>query len=88
MSYKNCKWSITFKTCELKEFPSGSVVRRFYCQGLGSIPGQGTEILQHTHQPPPKKNCESLYCIPVNCIILYSSYTSIKKKNLGKKEMG
>ena len=28
------------------------------------------------------KSCESLYCTPITYIILYSDYTSIKKKRL------
>ena len=38
----------SFKNGYVREFPSGSVVRtqRFHCQGLGSIPGQGTKIPQ------------------------------------------
>ena len=33
-----------------RDFPGGPVVRtrRFYCQGLGSIPGWGTKTLQAT----------------------------------------
>ena len=29
------------------------------------------------------KSCESLYCTPITYIILYSDYTSIKKKDYG-----
>ena len=36
------------KVVILREFPGGPVVRirHLHCGGLGSIPGQGTEILQ------------------------------------------
>ena len=40
------------------EFPGGPVVRIqcFYCCGLGSIPGQGTKILQATWHCQKNKN--------------------------------
>ena len=34
------------------------------------------------------KNCESLCCTPENYTILYINYTSDKKKNQKKKELG
>ena len=36
----------------IREFPGGPVVRTrpFHCRGLGSIPGQGTEIPQATRR--------------------------------------
>ena len=47
--YENIYWSLVcdFKKLET-EFPGGPVVRtlHFHCQGLGSIPGWGTKILQ------------------------------------------
>ena len=43
----------------MKEFPGGPVVRtpHFHCRGPGSIPGQGTKILQATRhsQKTPKR---------------------------------
>ena len=50
------------------EFPGGLVVRisRFQCRGPGSIPGQGTEILQATpHSAATQKNpfIEQLLCV-------------------------
>ena len=41
--YKNCH-----KLDKFREFPGGPVVKTwcFHCQGLGSIPGQGTKTLQ------------------------------------------
>ena len=40
-----------------REFPGGLVVRipGFHCGGPGSIPGQGTEILQATRHGQKKK---------------------------------
>ena len=44
------------------EFPGGPVVRtrHFHCRGLGSIPGQGTEIpqaVQRGQKNQKNKNC-------------------------------
>ena len=41
-------YSPIFETIQNREFPGGQVVRTvsFHCHGPGSIPGQGTEILQ------------------------------------------
>ena len=39
------------------EFPGGPVdrIQRFHCRGLGSIPGQRTEIPQAKKNPPKTK---------------------------------
>ena len=53
-------------TCKIKktrDFPGGPVVRtlRFHCRGSGSIPGQGTKILQAAKPKQKKqKNPDSL----------------------------
>ena len=46
----NAFFKIKFKMPLFREFPGGPVVRNrhFHCQGLGLIPGWGTEILQAT----------------------------------------
>ena len=46
-----------------EEFPGGLVVRHwcFYCCGLGSNPGQGTEILQDVWCGQKKKKKENLH---------------------------
>ena len=43
----------------LLEFPGGPVIRTWYihCQGLSSIPGQGTTILQAVQPSQKKKKC-------------------------------
>ena len=45
----------------LGEFPVGPVVRipGFHCRGLGSVPGQGTEILQVMWRGEKKKNTKN-----------------------------
>ena len=46
-----------------REFPGGLVVRilGFHCRGLGSIPGQGTEILQAMQHGPKKEKRKIKY---------------------------
>ena len=48
---------LTDKIESPREFPGGPVVRTwcFHCCGLGSMPGQGTEILQATWHGQKKK---------------------------------
>ena len=44
----------------------------FHCRGLGSIPGQGTEISQamQCSQKKKKREKNSFYVLKKNCIIL------------------
>ena len=50
----------TDKEIRRREFPGSPVVRTrcFHCQGPGSIPGQGTKILQAAAVWPDKINKE------------------------------
>ena len=48
---------LKLKVTDLREFPGGPVVKTwcFHCHGPGSIPSQGTKILQATHSVAKKK---------------------------------
>ena len=49
----------------IREFPCGPVVRTryFHCHDLGSIPGQGTKILQAIQQGQKKKKKKTFIII-------------------------
>ena len=53
---------LKLKVTDLREFPDGPVVKIqcFHCHGPGSIPSQGTKILQATHSVAKKRERERL----------------------------
>ena len=67
----------------IREFPCGPVVRTryFHCHGLGSIPGQGTKILQAIQQGQKKKKNPSLLLIWKKCKLVRLYLKKKKKKN-------
>ena len=55
--FKMIRTTNSAKLC-IRDFPRGPVVKTpgFHCRGLGSIPGQGTEM-PHCCVAQPKKKC-------------------------------
>ena len=56
-----CKYSISIRTQDSRDFPGGPVDKTlgFYCRGLGLIPGQGTKILHALPAVWPKTKQDS-----------------------------
>ena len=65
---------------------SGLVIRipSFHCHGLGSIPGQGTEIPQATQStPPPKKG---VFFFLKNGIHILTSFQRLQYEKVQERE--
>ena len=71
----------SLKRC--REFPGGLVVRTpcFHCCSPGSIPGQGTEILQATRCSPREKKKDTMMMMILMIIIMMNIYSLLSKNH-------